>query len=448
MMKWEKLLTAGRADFKKQANQSQEQYRSEFERDYDRIIFSAPFRNLQDKTQVFPLPELDFVHTRLTHSLEVSSVGRSLGKSAGEYLLSKYPALFEMGIGSNDIGAIVAAAALTHDLGNPPFGHAGEDAISDFFRFHPSGLRWRDHLREEEWADMTQFEGNAQGFRMLLDKSNGLQVCYATLAAFTKYPRPAFVQKRDPSRRSQKKFGFFADQLSLFKQLADTLGIPLSGENTWYRHPLAFLVEAADDICYNIIDLEDGCTLGLVQLEEAIPLLAEIIGEKFQEEKLHSLKTSAQKLAILRAMAISRLVEETVAAFRTHEEAMLSGEFDKALTDCIPSSKALDKITTLSVKKIYRSQPVLEKEAAGFQVLEGLLEVFSDALYNQYFDSERFSGKDKSILRLLPEVFKPDNELQMPYLLLRNLVDFIAGMTDKYALSLYRKVKGIALPGT
>ncbi|AWW33140.1 deoxyguanosinetriphosphate triphosphohydrolase [Echinicola strongylocentroti] len=447
-MKWEQLLSAGRADFKKKSKASQEQYRSEFERDYDRIIFSAPFRNLQDKTQVFPLPELDFVHTRLTHSLEVSSVGRSLGKSAGEYLLEKYPELNQRGVGSSDIGAIVAAAALTHDIGNPPFGHAGEDAISDFFKFHPSGQVWKTHLRKDEWEDMINFEGNAQGFRMLVDKDNGLQVCYATLAAFTKYPRPALIDQRDPDRRSQKKFGFFSNHLGVYQQLADMLGLSLSGQNSWHRHPLAFLVEAADDICYSIIDLEDGCTLGLVQLEEAIPLLAEIIGDKFQEEKLNSLKSSAQKLAILRAMAIGKLVEETVATFRLYEEAMLKGEFDQALTDCIPSADALEKITKLSVKKIYRSQPVLEKEAAGFQVLEGLLEVFSTALYNQYYDTQNFSGKDKSILRLLPETFKMNKEMQMPYILLRNLIDFISGMTDKYALSLYRKVKGIALPGT
>ena len=446
-MNWEQLLRAGRSDLNKRKDTSPDQYRSEFERDYDRIIFSAPFRNLQDKTQVFPLPELDFVHTRLTHSLEVSSVGRSLGKSAGEFLVKKYPELEKKGISSSDIGAIVAAASLTHDIGNPPFGHAGEDAISDFFKFHPFGLCWKNHLREEEWADMISFEGNAQGFRMLLKKENGLQLSYATLAAFTKYPRPAKLEKKDKSRRSQKKYGFFADQVSEYRQLGEQLGISSTEKNTWLRHPLAFLVEAADDICYSIIDLEDGCTLGLVQLDEAVPLLAEIIGERFKEEKLKALKSPAQKLAILRAMAIGKLVDETVQAFRESEEEMLCGKFDKALTDIIPSASALAKISKLSVAKIYRSQPVLEKEAAGFQVLEGLLEVFSTALFNKYFDTDKFSGKDKSILRLLPEEFQHDGEVMMPYILLRNLIDFISGMTDKYALSLYRRVKGISLPG-
>ncbi len=449
-MNWEQLLRSDRYDLmgpKKQDGQ-QDPSRSEFEKDYDRIIFSAPFRNLQDKTQVFPLPEDDFVHTRLTHSLEVSSVGRSLGKSAGEFLLKKYPGLVGKGVSTGDIGAIVAAAALTHDIGNPPFGHAGEEAISDFFKFHSHGKLWKRHLQIEEWADMVNFEGNAQGFRMLVEKDNGLQISHATLAAFTKYPRPACLNERDSKRKSHKKYGFFADQLGHYKKLAKNLGIQQAGENSWLRHPLAFLVEAADDICYSIIDLEDGCTLGLVQLEETIALLSQILGERFKEEKLNAISSRAQKLAVLRAMAINQLIKETVAVFEEHEACMLTGDFDQALTEIIPSAGILKKISKLSVHKIYRSRPVLEKEAAGYQVLEGLLEVFSKALYCKYFSPEKFSGKDKSILRLLPEEFQTDKEAFIPYTLLRNLIDFISGMTDKYALSLYRKVKGISLPGT
>ena len=423
--------------------------RSEFERDFDRVIFSAPFRNLQDKTQVFPLPEDDFVHTRLTHSLEVSSVGRSLGKSSGEYLLGKYPQLSQIAITAADIGAIVAAAALAHDIGNPPFGHAGEEAISDFFRLHPFGKVWEKLVSQDEWADMVNFEGNAQGFRMLVDKENGLKISSAALAAFTKYPRSPSDPSPDRSRKSQKKYGFFTDQTLQYKQLADKLGILTLRDKAWVRHPLAFLVEAADDICYSIIDLEDGCTLGLVPLEECIALLAGILGDKFSAEKVAAIKTPAQKLAVLRAMAINQLIQETVAAFIAHEEKMLSGEYDRALTDIIPSSPVLAEIGSLSVKKIYRSKPVLEKEAAGFQVLEGLLVVFSRALYHKFYEPKSFSGKDKSILRLLPEAFPVQDweKTVNPYPLLRVLVDWISGMTDKYALSLYRRVKGIALPG-
>lgn len=450
MMEWKKLLTSGRFDpNNKFENLTAGSIRTVFERDYDRIIFSSPFRNLQDKTQVFPLPEHHFVHTRLTHSLEVSSVGRSLGKAAGEYLLDKYPELSNNGVTAPDLGAIVAAAALTHDIGNPPFGHAGEEAISDFFKHHPYGYIWQQHVSTLEWEDLSNFEGNAQGFRMLVSKNNGLQLSYVTLAAFTKYPRPSFIYDKDESRKSQKKFGFFSDQLMDFQKLADVLGLVKITSDCWLRHPLAFLVEAADDICYSIIDLEDGCTLGLVHLEQAILLLSQILGGKFQADKLAKYDTHTQKLAILRAMAIGQLVEECVQAFKENEEAMLSGTFDKALTDIIPSANALMEISNLSVKKIYRSTPVLEKEAAGFQVLEGLLEVFSQALNHKYYQTELYSGKDKSILRLLPEDFPKEGwgEQVNPYPLLRALVDFISGMTDKYALSLYRKVKGIAFPG-
>ena len=447
MMKWEKLLSFGRFGEAEKSGQP-DRARSEFEVDYDRIIFSAPFRNLQDKTQVFPLPEQAFVHTRLTHSLEVSSVGRSLGKAAGEFLLEKYPALADMGITSASVGSIVAAAALTHDIGNPPFGHAGEEAISDFFRLHSKGKVWQAHVRPEQWADLINFEGNAQGFRMLVSKQNGLKLTYATLAAFTKYPRPSLLAQRDLARKSQKKYGFFINQLQDFEQMAHALGLEKASSDAWARHPLAFLVEAADDICYNIIDLEDGCTLGLVSFEETLELLKPILGEKFDPEKLKG-RSQTQNLGALRAMAIGQLIRETVEAFINYEESMRKGNFDKALTDTIPSAKALAEISHRSVIKIYRSQVVLEKEAVGFQVLDGLLAAFSKALYHHCYAPDLVSGQDKSLLRLLPEDFpmKGFGTEVNPYPLLRALVDFISGMTDKYALNLYRRVKGISFPG-
>lgn len=447
MMKWERLLSRGRFG-EKPGFIPTKAARSEFEVDYDRIIFSAPFRNLQDKTQVFPLPEHAFVHTRLTHSLEVSSVGRSLGKAAGDYLLEAYPHLRSTELSSSEIGGIVAAAALAHDLGNPPFGHAGEEAISDFFKFHPMGTCWESHLRPEQWMDLCSFEGNAQGFRMLVSKQYGLKLTYATLAAFTKYPRPSHISRRDIARRSQKKFGFFINQLADFEQMSNFLGIEKSSPECWLRHPLAFLVEAADDICYSIIDLEDGCTLGLVSYEETLSLLKPILGDKYDPKKGAD-RSPAQNLGALRALAIGNLIDETVAAFTHYEASMCKGNFDKALTDVIPSTKALQAITEVSIEKIYRSQVVLEKEVAGFQVLEGLLEVFAQALYHKFYASERFSGQDKGILRLLPRDFSLHGwgEEVNPYPLLRLLLDFISGMTDKYALNLYRRVKGISFPG-
>ncbi|EPR69006.1 dGTP triphosphohydrolase [Cyclobacterium qasimii] len=442
MMNWEKLLLL--EGLKPSDTDLQ---RSQFERDFDRIIFSAPFRNLQDKTQVFPLPENDFVHTRLTHSLEVSSVGRSLGKTTGKFLLDKYPELASKNLQPFDIGGIVATAALAHDIGNPPFGHAGEEAISDFFKFHVIGRKWESRCQPNEWQDLINFEGNAQGFRMLVDTKNGMNISPATLAAFTKYPRPAWCKSSDKKRRSQKKFGFYTNNLSDYQLLTEKMGIPQLAENCWMRHPLAFLVEAADDICYSIIDLEDGCTLGLVSLEKTISLMGDIIGERYDPKKLQKYSSPKQKLAIMRAMAISQLINETANAFKENETAILTGEFDEALTEIIPSAKSLEAITKLSVKKIYRSQPVLEKEAAGYQVLEGLLSTFSEALYNFHFDKDRFSGHNKSILRLLPEEFELQTDREA-YFLMRGLLDFISGMTDKHALSLYRRVKGITIPGT
>lgn len=443
-MKWENLLMP--LELNSHTATGTPLSRSIFERDFDRIVFSAPFRNLQDKTQVFPLPEDDFVHTRLTHSLEVASVGRSLGKTAGEILLEKYPEIAGANLGASDIGAIVSAAALTHDIGNPPFGHAGEEAISDFFRLHPYGQVWKPLLSEAAWEDMVRFEGNAQGFRMLVARENGIRISAATLAAFTKYPRPALIKHEIPGRRSQKKFGFFSGELETYRQVAAGLGIRELNEQAWVRHPLAFLVEAADDICYSIIDLEDGCTLGLVPLDQVIELLAAIIGDRFSAKKLDEYPSNKQKLGILRAMAIQQLVAETVEAFRIHEAAMLEGTFDQALTDTLPSATVFGEISSLSVEKIYRSQPVLEKEAAGFQVLEGLLEVFSKAIWHKFHENSRFSGRDRSILRLLPQGFPLGTEVD-PTIRLRALMDFVSGMTDKYALLLYQRVKGITLPG-
>ncbi len=272
-MTWPQLLSSHRLGQKQDAH---DQSRSAFEQDYDRIIFSHPFRRLQDKTQVHPLPVEDFVHTRLTHSLEVSSVGRSLGKKVGEQILKRHPELNE-NFSLFDFGAIVAAASLAHDLGNPPFGHAGEDAISDFFLQHPKGQSLKPFVNENACADLTQFEGTAQGFRLLNQKQYGLKLTAATLGAFTKYPCPAFFPGREKSKKSQKKFGYFESEKEIFETVATQLGLTKINDHSWNRHPLAFLVEAADDICYGIIDLEDGCRLGLVSIEEAVELMAAIL---------------------------------------------------------------------------------------------------------------------------------------------------------------------------
>ena len=440
-MNWVQLLSSQRIGH---PTTTGEQSRSAFEQDYDRIIFSHPFRRLQDKTQVHPLPEHDFVHTRLTHSLEVSTVGRSLGKKAGEVVLQRHPAL--AGKSSLfDFGAIVAAASLTHDLGNPPFGHAGEDAISDFFLHHAFGQGFQSRVTKTQWEELVSFEGNAQGFRILNKSQYGLKLTFATLGAFTKYPCPAFFPQRDKTKKSQKKFGFFESEEELFGEVASSLALIRREKNVWCRHPLAFLVEAADDICYSIIDLEDGCRLGLVGFEETVDLLAPILGGKLDRAKLAKGTGLNEKLGILRAMAIGELIDAATEVFLDHEQAMLDGEFDMALIDLCEFSKPIKTIGEVSEGKIYHARSVVEIEAAGHEVLPGLLHEFIQAAI--HLAQRGKSRKYQNLGLLLPEETRlelqqhPDN----PYHLLRHCIDFISGMTDRHAISLFRKIKGISL---
>lgn len=422
---------------------SAEQTRSAFEQDYDRIIFSHPFRRLQDKTQVHPLPEHDFVHTRLTHSLEVSSVGRSLGRKAGEVIIQRHPVLKDR-FSVVDFGAIVAAASLAHDLGNPPFGHAGESAISDFFSSHPSGIEFRSMVSDTCWADLVRFEGNAQGFRILNSNRYGLRLTCSTLGAFTKYPCPSLLPSRDTRRRSQKKFGFFQSEQTVFRQIAATMGLTETSTVSFARHPLAFLVEAADDVCYSIIDLEDGCSLGLVGFDEARDLFEGVISaSRTKLGKLAHLPTREEKIGFLRALAISDLTAECTAIFLDHENDILSARFDSPLVDLSSVNPALKKIIEISVQKIYRARPVVEIEATGHEVLPGLLKEFTDTGLHLMRSGK--SRKFDNLALLLPAATVSSIRSQPgdTYAMLRSIIDFISGMTDRNALSLYQKIKGI-----
>lgn len=439
-MNWSNLLSSARINQKKEGSLPS---RSAFEQDYDRIIFSHPFRRLQDKTQVHPLPEEDFVHTRLTHSLEVSSVGRSLGKRVGEVIMQRHPELKE-NFSLFDFGAIVAAAALAHDLGNPPFGHAGEDAISDFFQQHSTGKTYKQKVSDVEWEDLIKFEGNAQGFRILGKDEYGLKLTFATLGAFTKYPCPALFPARDKKKKSQKKFGFFQSEQQLFSDVATELQL-IKQDSAWCRHPLAFLVEAADDICYSIIDLEDGCRLGLVSFDDTVELLSGILKQKLDRQKLKSATGLNEKLGTLRAMAIGELIDACTTVFIAHETEILDGKFDHALTDHCLYKETLRQISDVSVQKIYRAKHVVEIEASGHQILPGLLEEFCEA--GEHLLLNKSSRKYQNLVLLLPEEVRsaimknPGNT----YLMLRQVVDFISGLTDKHALRLYRKIKGISI---
>ena len=283
-MTWEQLLSLKRqGDNSKRLRIEQDDTRLGFEVDYDRIIFSSAFRSLQDKTQVIPLSKTDFVHTRLTHSLEVSVVGRSIGRLVGKKILEKYPHIPEVhGYHMNDFGAIVAAASLAHDIGNPPFGHSGEKAIGEYFSIG-KGQQYKDQLTDKQWQDLIDFEGNANGFSVLSSSRPGiegsLRLTYAVLGAFMKYPKES-LPKKPTKNISDKKYGFFQSDKDFFKEVAEELGmIPNKSGNDigFERHPLAFLVEAADDICYTIIDFEDGINLGLIEEEFALEYLIKLV---------------------------------------------------------------------------------------------------------------------------------------------------------------------------
>ncbi len=446
-MEWVQLLSSERSQTKKTATV---QLRSEFERDFDRIIFSHPFRKLQDKTQVIPLPEPDFVHSRLTHSLEASSVGRSLGKKVGEQLLGQYPDLTKAGYVDGDIGSIVAAACLAHDLGNPPFGHSGEDAISYFFRSNPKGRSFESSVSAAEWADLVCFEGNAQGFRILNQaRYQGLNLTLATLASFSKYPRGSDPQRVNKTRASQKKYGFFQSEKNFFHELATRVGLNQlgdSGDEVWCRHPLAFLVEAADDICYHIIDLEDGCRLGWVPFKDTVDLLAPILGDRFNAQKFDAISGDGEKVGLLRAMAINELVDQSAQVFWDHQAEILDGKFDQPLTTRIEAKSKLDQIIEISVLNIYRSQEVLEAEASGLEVLEELLECVTTAALIYHVEPQKLTKKHQTTLEILPD--QGGNLLRQSgstiYGILMACIDVVSGLTDSGSISLNQRLKGIS----
>ncbi len=441
-MNWLNLLSAKR--FGESKSLPLAETRSRFEQDYDRIIFSYPFRKLQDKTQVFPMPEDDFVHTRLTHSLEVASVGRSLAKEVGKKVLAQHDELRRAGVTYQDFGDIVAAACLAHDVGNPPFGHSGEESISSFFLNTEQGRFFESKVRPEEWLDLINFEGNAQGFRLLNNPhQGGLSLTYSTLAAFTKYPLSSAAKKMGLPK-SQKKYGFYQNDKVQFEILAETLGLERLTSDSWIRHPLTFLVEAADDICYNIIDLEDATRLGLVPFEETKNLLSQIIGAPFSEEKLSRVVDINEKLGVLRAMSIYQLIQEAIVVFMAKEAQILFGTFDLALTDSIPSADTLKKISDLSIQKIYRSRQVLEREVAGYEIVEKLTASLSYAVYSKKNLGEQIAAKDRKMYEVLPDSFKiqlMDKSLSN-YENLRIVIDFISGLTDSNASRLYKIISG------
>lgn len=441
---WDKLLSAERIGAGKAPGTPE---RTAFQQDYDRIVFTSAFRRLKDKTQVFPLSKSDYVRTRLTHSLEASCVGRSLGAVVGREIIARH-GLKE--VESGDFGAIVAAACLAHDIGNPPFGHAGEDAIREWFR--TSGLLERHDFTPAQRADFERYEGNAQGFRIvsrLQSPANpgGLQLTNAVLATFTKYPRPSYLPETLEGK-SSKKFGFFQQDAENFAQVARSTGLIERIPGTaWRRHPLAFLVEVADDTCYLIVDLEDAARLGFVPYKDAECLLADLAGSSVNGQRLDRLHDPKERLEYLRAKAIGRLLESAAAVFLENEEAILSGDFDDELLEQSPIAVPLQAVLKLAKDTIYTARPALEIETAGFEVLGALLGLFTQAVEARAGHG-RFTTRERMLLKLLPTQFLDhDGEPSAdPYIRLLQIADFVAGMTDSYAVDMYRKLKGFDLP--
>lgn len=444
-MNWEQLLSLKRqGDTNKRLRNEQDETRLGFDVDYDRIIFSPEFRSLQDKTQVIPLSSTDFVHTRLTHSLEVSVVARSLGRKAGVKILEKHPALHEIhGYKPNDFGAIVAAAALAHDIGNPPFGHSGEKAIGHFFK-EGFGKTHKSKLSAEEYEDLCSFEGNANGFKILTQNQQGqpggLRLSYATLGAFTKYPKASLPKKPSP-HIACKKYGFFQSQKTIFAEVANELGLvsQSTSKSSYFRHPLAYLVEAADDICYTIIDFEDGINLGLIEEEFALEYLINLVRNKIQTKKYNALPTTKARVSYLRALAISTLIEDAVSVFIKNETSLLDGTFDVSLLEKSQFQAQINDIIKLSVERIYNTEEVIDKEISGFEIINELLLRFTTAVNNSY--TNKASSYDTLLMKLLPAEMELQH--QNLYDRLMGVCSVVASYSDRKAILTYKKLKGM-----
>ena len=443
-MEWIKLISNKRFG---QEHKHAERHddRSEFKRDYDRLIFSSAFRRLQNKTQVFPLPGSIFVHNRLTHSLEVASVGMSIGNDISRRVIQKRPELKETLV--EEIGTIVSAACLAHDLGNPPFGHSGEKAIQTFFSEGP-GQKIKSMVSSEFWDDITHFEGNANAFRILTHRfkgrrQGGFVMTYSMLASIVKYPFASCLAG------NHGKFGFFASEAESYRKIADELGIfckSAPGEPLKYaRHPLVYMVEAADDICYEIMDIEDSHKLKILSFAETEHLLLSFFDEDIQQKIRQriideELTDENEKVVYMRASVIGKLENECVAAFLAHEEEILAGTFEGSLIDHIyeRQKKAYKECEKISYSKIYQSKPVLDIELSGYRIMATLMEVFVEAAVNP----SRFYSKQ--LLRRVSSQYDIENENLEERIMA--VIDYISGMTDIYALDIYQKINGISLP--
>ncbi len=445
MMNWDQLLSAKRLGLENREFKNTDEIRSQFQRDYDRIIFSSPFRRLQNKTQVFPLPGSVFVHNRLTHSLEVASVGRSIANLVAQELRKRTDIQNKEIL--NELGSIVSAACLAHDMGNPPFGHAGEVAISKYFS-EGNGKRLKTVVTEEEWNDLTNFEGNANALRLLTHqfkgrRDGGFALTYSTLATLIKYPYGT-----DAMLQGKKKFGYFQAEKETFLKIANELGLKKMSDDpiVFARHPLVYLVEAADDICYETMDIEDAHKLKILDTQTTFDLLLGFFDHEkdadFYQKKTEIFKEVTdvnEQVAYLRASVIGKLIFETAQVFIQNHDAILEGAFPKSLISGLQgvSKNAFDRCKRLAINEIYNHRSVVKIELTGFNVLGTLLDEFITAIFNPDSDYS------KKILSVLPSQFSVEG--YSFYKKAMSVVDFISGMTDLYAVDLYKDIKGINL---
>lgn len=439
-MNWSRLLSDKRFGMEEYSDRKHD--RSDFQRDYDRLVFSSPFRRLQNKTQVFPLPGHIFVHNRLTHSLEVSCVGRSLGNNVARALQKKYS---DENTNFFDIASIVSAACLAHDMGNPPFGHSGERAITGYFN-EGRGVKWEQTVRDEggRWEDFRHFEGNANALRLLTHqfigrRRGGFALTYSTLASIIKYPYASrFAGEKG-------KFGYFQSEEETFHKIVNELGIlpdPRQPEK-YARYPLVYLVEAADDICYQIMDIEDAYKLHILTKDEAIDhLIGFFEGEKRDRinRVMHMVDDTNEQIAYLRSSIIGLLVDECSRVFIENEESLLNGTYSGPLIEniCDPARKAYADCSAMAYKKIYLSNEVVDVELAGYRIFSQLIDLLTEAMMNQQ------SAYSKLLLQRIPEQY--DTRVETTYGRIQCVLDYISGMTDVYALDLYRKITGMSLP--
>jgi dGTPase len=436
-MHWDRLLSSRR--FHGGAPRLPEDGRSEFQKDHDRIVFSRAFRRLQGKTQVHPMPDNDHVHTRLTHTLEVASVGRSLGNRVGMRL--READTLPEGMSPQDVGSILQAACLAHDIGNPPFGHAGEAAIRGWFQQNP---RYLQGLNDLQRLDLQNYEGNAQGLRVLTQLegnlfNGGLQPTFATLGTFIKYPwcsgHAASIGK--------PKFGYFQTERAIMEEVVAELGLLPDGAGSWSRHPLVFLMEAADDICYAIVDLEDAFEVGILDFIEIENILIDgLTGDERTEYAAIESPDFFRKLGYLRGKVVDYLVRQAIQSFTAQETSILEGTFSTDLISHCEEAAAtiVRSAKRLAEEKIFINTRKIQIEIGAYSIIDVLFRSFCDA-YIEYKEG-RPSLKSKHLYELLGENAPGKDEELYPALV--RVADFVSGCTDQFAVQLSRRLSGVA----